>query len=300
MTKIIALFKGIFSKKIITVLVFFILFLFVALLLQRNQMQEELKLKLDFIEQKNILRDDLDDLIDDHDELLDEYGDLNDKLYDKDSIIQNQIAEIRNLIRTKNDLTQARKKIAILKDISKRYLYNIDSLLLLNESLIIEKDSIIKQNKNINWKNYMLNKQNKKLVEKVSKGSVLELLDFNIETIRYRGTGREVSTRFAKKVQKLRMCFTIGNNQISEAEEKIVYMQLVDEDGDLVKGKQEINVNVSDSIFDCTTLSVFNYNNIETTSCFDWERIDQLSSGSYLVNLIIEGRVAGQKKVKLR
>jgi len=300
MTKIIALFKGIFSKKIITVLVFFILFLFVALLLQRNQMQEELKLKLDFIEQKNILRDDLDDLIDDHDELLDEYGDLNDKLYDKDSIIQNQIAEIRNLIRTKNDLTQARKKIAILKDISKRYLYNIDSLLLLNESLIIEKDSIIKQNKNINWKNYMLNKQNKKLVEKVSKGSVLELLDFNIETIRYRGTGREVSTRFAKKVQKLRMCFTIGNNQISEAEEKIVYMQLVNEDGDLVKGKQEINVNVSDSIFDCTTLSVFNYNNIETTSCFDWERIDQLSSGSYLVNLIIEGRVAGQKKVKLR
>ena len=44
-----------------------------------------MKLKVQFIEQKNMLRDELDDIIDEHDDLLDEYGELNDKLYEKDS-----------------------------------------------------------------------------------------------------------------------------------------------------------------------------------------------------------------------
>ena len=49
-------------------------------------------------------------MIDEHDDLLEEYGDLNDQLFQKDSLIQKQIAEIRNLIRTKNDLKEARVK----------------------------------------------------------------------------------------------------------------------------------------------------------------------------------------------
>ncbi len=287
----------------IKIILFFgiVVFLLVALLFfQRNKIQEQAELKVQFIEQKNMLRDELDDLIDEHDELLDEYGDLNGQLHDKDSVIQNQIAEIRSLIRTKNDLIAARKKIAVLKDIAQRYLSNIDSLLVLNENLTIEKDSVIKVNKNINWKNYKLHKQNQKLAEKVSKGSVLELLDLNIEAIRYRGTGREVTTRFAKKVQKVRICFKIGANQISDSEEKIVFMQLIDANGGLIKGKENIEVNVSDSIFNCTASSVFSYQNVEVNNCFEWQRVQQLEGGNYLINLIIEGRVAGQKKLKLR
>ena len=102
------------------------------------------------LEEKNILRDELDDLIDQHDNLLNDYGALNQQLEDKDSVIQKQISEIRNLIRTKNDLEEARKKIEALKDISKRFLADIDSLLVLNKTLSNEKDSVIKVNKDIN------------------------------------------------------------------------------------------------------------------------------------------------------
>ena len=300
MSKVKALFSEIYSRKNIlffgiTLLLFIALFFF-----QRNKMQEQIELKVHFFEQQNMLRYELDDLIDEHDELLDEYGNLNNQLQDKDSIIQNQITEIRDLIRNKEDLSQARKKISSLKVIAKRYLSNIDSLLVVNENLIIEKDSVIKENKNINWQNFKLNKQNKKLAEKVSKGSVLELLNFNIEAIRYRGTGKEISTRFAKKVQKIRVCFTIGANQISNQEEKVVYMQLIDSNGDLIMGKENIQVNVSDSIFNCTTSSLFTYHNIEMSNCFEWERVQQLDRGNYLINLIIEGRISGQKEIKLR
>lgn len=259
-----------------------------------------MELKIQFIEQKNMLRDELDDLVDQHDDLLDEYGELNEHLHEKDSIIQNQIAEIRNLIRTKSDLKEAQQKIAALKDISKRYLANIDSLLVLNEKLSIQKDSVIKENQNINWKNYKLNKQNEKLAEKVNKGSVLKLLSMDVEALRYRITGREVTTRFAKKTHKIRVCFSVGANQISDAETKKVYLQIINEAGVLISGLEEVSVEVNDSTMECTSLADFEYNNIEMDNCFEWERVFQLERGIYLINLIIEGRVVGQTELKLR
>ena len=288
------------SRKVIILFGVLVVIFITVLSLQQNKMEQQMELKIQFIEQKNMLRDELDDLIDEHDDLLDEYGELNEHLHEKDSIIQHQIAEIRNLIRTKSDLKEAQQKISALKDISKRYLANIDSLLVLNETLTIEKDSVIKENKNINWKNYKLNKQNEKLAEKVNKGSVLELLSIDVEAVRYRSTGREVTTRFAKKVQKIRVCFSVGANQISDAETKEVYLQIINERGMLISGLEEMNVEVNDSTLGCTSLAEFDYNNIEMESCFEWERIDQLERGTYLLNLIIEGRVLGQTELKLR
>ena len=153
MNKIKALWSEKSSRKIILFFAVIVLLLIGSLFFWKNKMKEQMDLQVQFIEQKNMLRDELDDLIDEHDELLDEYGDLNNQLQDKDSIIQNQITEIRNLIRTKEDLTEARKKIAVLQDIAKRYLSNIDSLLVINKYLTIEKDSVIQENKNINFKN---------------------------------------------------------------------------------------------------------------------------------------------------
>ena len=153
MNKIQELWADHFSRKLIITFSVILFCLIVALFFQQHKMQQEFDLKVQFIEEKNILRDELDDLIDEHDDLLEEYGDLNAQLHDKDSVIQNQIVEIRNLIRTKNDLNEARRKIARLREISKRYLANIDSLLVINDQLTLVKDSVIKVNKDINWKN---------------------------------------------------------------------------------------------------------------------------------------------------
>ena len=288
------------KRRIVYFFLIIVIILAASLYMKKNKMEQQMELKVQFIEQKNMLRDELDDLIDEHDDLLDEYGDLNEQLQEKDSVIQLQIAEIRNLIRTKSDLKEVRKKIAALKDISKRYLANIDSLLVVNEVLTFEKDSVINVNKDINWKNYKLNKQNEKLTEKVSKGSVLEVLDIEIEAIRYRNTGREVVTTRANKMQKIRTYFTVAANQISDAEMKTVYMQIINENGELIQGKELQKTIVTDSIVEYTSAADFEYNNIEMTHCFEWERVQVLLPGTYLVNLIIEGSIAAQSTLKLR
>jgi hypothetical protein len=101
-------------------------------------------------------------------------------------------------------------------------------------------------------------------------------------------------------VQKIRVCFSVGANQISDAETKEVFLQIINERGMLISGLEELNVEVNDSTFGCTSLAEFDYNNIEMENCFEWERIAQLERGTYLLNLIIEGRVLGQTELKLR
>jgi hypothetical protein len=294
------LFANTGKRRIVYFFLIIVIILSASLYLQKNKMEQQMQLKVQFIEQKNMLRDELDDIIDEHDDLLDEYGELNEQLHEKDSLIQEQIAEIRNLIRTKSDLKEARRKIETLKSISKKYIANIDSLLVVNEVLTFEKDSVISVNKDINWRNYKLNKQNEQLAETVNKGSVLILDNIEVEAIKYKNTGREVSTQQAKKTQKIRVCFSVLANPIAKAEAKTVYMQLIDNNGIVIKGNKNVSVSISDNQVICTDSSEFNYKNIEMTHCFEWERIHVLATGDYLINLIIDEKVALQTTLKLK
>lgn len=254
-------------------------------------------------ELQNSLRNELDDLEERHESLLDEYGEVNKELQYQDSIIQSNIAEIKQLLRRNDllsdDLKAAKEKIRSLQNIAKQYLSTIDSLIVENENLVILKDSVIAENQSINWKNYTLNKENEILSEKVSIGSVLEVLSLSIAPIRYTRAGKEKSTKYATKVQKLRVCFTIGANAISETEPKTVYIQLVNSNGQVIESADKF-IKLEDTVLNITSSSSFDYNNIEMEHCFDWQRTQPLIKGTYTLNLIIEGRIAKQLVFKLR
>ena len=293
-------FKSIFNyiknNKLLVALFILILLLISSLFYQSESMKKQMDLKIQFIEQKNIIRDELDDLVDEHDELLEEYGDLNNQLFEKDSLIQNQIAEIKNLIRNKKDLKEARIKIENLKRISKRYLADIDSLFYINERLASEKDSVIKVNKNINWKNYTLNKKNIQLSDQVNKGSVLEVSNISVEALRFRGTGKEVPTRSAQKTQILRSCFNISANQIAKSGQKSLCIQYLNPRGEILNSTDSVNINqVQYSLTDS-----INYLNKDLEICIDFERNKMLIEGNYVLKVFIDDLFLAESKFNLR
>tara|TARA_B110000444_G_scaffold253570_1_gene284663 strand:- start:2752 stop:3642 length:891 start_codon:yes stop_codon:yes gene_type:complete len=293
-------FKSIFTyiknNKLLVALFILILLLISSLFYQSESMKKQMDLKIQFIEQKNIIRDELDDLVDEHDELLEEYGDLNNQLFEKDSLIQNQIAEIKSLIRNKKDLKEARIKIENLKRISKRYLADIDSLFYINERLASEKDSVIKVNKNINWKNYTLNKKNIQLSDQVNKGSVLEVSNISVEALRFRGTGKEVPTRSAQKTQILRSCFNISANQIAKSGQKSLCIQYLNPRGEILNSTDSVNINQVQYSF---TDSI-NYLNKDLEICIDFERNKMLIEGNYVLKVFIDDLFLAESKFNLR
>ena len=296
MNLLLNLFSRIKNNKLIVLLFVVVAVLVFSLIYQKKTMEHQMDLKIQFIEQKNILRDELDDLIDEHDDLLQEYGDLNEQLFQKDSLIQQQIAEIRNLIRTKNDLKEARLKIENLKRIAQNYVKDIDSLYNVTERLSSEKDSVIRVNKDINWKNYKLNKTNIKLSEKVNMGATLKIKDITVEPFRYRGTGKEVSTRSAAKTQTLRTCFYISANLIAEAGEKEVLLQFVNPENNILCSSDTI---ISNNVLFSASTTV-DYKNQQLFVCLDWQRYVPLVEGNYIVKIYIDNVFTSETDFKLR
>jgi hypothetical protein len=76
---------------------------------------------------------------------------------------------------------------------------------------------------------------------------------------------------------------------------------LINSNGEVIKGEKDIQLNILDSIFNCTTSSIFNYQNNKMQNCIEWQRINPLQSDSYLIKLIIEGKIYDIKQpFKLR
>tara|TARA_Y100001954_G_scaffold233188_1_gene285954 strand:- start:397 stop:1326 length:930 start_codon:yes stop_codon:yes gene_type:complete len=298
-----------YSKKVV-IFLFFISLVSTTLLInqvikQRNSenIVQEPPLDKNTSELQNSLRNELDDLEEEYESLLDEYGNVNKELEYQDSIIQSKITEIKQLLRRNDlladDLNEAKAKIISLQNIAKQYLSTIDSLTIENANLEQEKDSVIAENQSVNWKNYTLNKENEILSKKVSIGSVLELLNASVTPIKFTSRGKEKTTKYAKNVQILRVCFTLGANAISDAETKTVYMQLINSNGKIIESNEN-QITMDDTVLNITSLSSFDYKNIEMEHCFDWQRTQPLIKGNYKLNLIIEGRISKQLTFKLR
>ena len=262
------------------------------------------KQKLNVLEQKEILNRQFYDLIDEHNALLQEYEGLNNEMDSKDSVIQNQINEIKELLQNQNflnkDLKNAKNKIAELQKIAKRYQIRIVELTDSLSSLTIINDSVIKVNKTINWKNYTLNKENKKLSDKISKGSALELINVSVTAYRTRRSG-EKKTERAKKVQFIETCFEVTANKISDAGIKTIYMQIISPSGEIFGENRDAVMELNDqSLFYPTTSSSINYLNEQLASCIRWQRINQLEKGLYEIKLVLDGNVVSQSTIKLK
>lgn len=287
-------------KWLFIVFVFIILSLVSSLFFQKEQMQKQMDIKIQFVEEKNQLRDELDDLIDEHDNLLEEYSGLGDQLQVQDSIIKQQISDIRGLLRKENDLKLAREKIDRLKEIAKRYIADIDSLLVLNQKLTKQKDSVIRVNKDINWKNYKLNKQNIELEKKVSEGSILEISDLNVTTFRYRKSGRLVETSSAKKTQIIQVCFLVLQNTIAKKEIKNYYLQIIDPNSNVISSNDSIKYGIDSTTFLFTKKDSLFYDNSEQNICLDWQRINILQEGIYKVHLYVDERLSAKTAFRLK
>ena len=125
------------TKHIITVLGIAVVLLLISLIWQSMQFEKQVALKTQFIEEKNALRDDLDDTVDEHEFLKDEHSELNEQLFEKDSLI-NAYAADKKATKIRNQLISQEKNHSI-KEIIRKYISAIDSLLM-NATLVIEND----------------------------------------------------------------------------------------------------------------------------------------------------------------
>lgn len=289
------------TKRIILVLGSAVALLFISLVWQSARFEQQVALKTQFIEEKNALRDDLDDLIYEHELLKDEHSDLNNQLHERDSVIRAYTADIKKLLRSEGQLKEAKRKIVRLKEISRKYITAIDSLLTLNANLALENDSVKKANRIIVTRNRTLEQKNQQLADRVSTASILKAVDLDVEGLYYRASGREVSTSRANKIQNFRICFTILENKVTEAGSKEVFVRVLAPDGSVLNVANQIQeIQLTDTTLQYSFVHPFEYSNQNISDCVLWTRGNVLSPGDYRFEFIVENEVIGVLDRKFR
>jgi uncharacterized protein YoxC len=211
-------------KIYLSVLAILFLVLIFWLFIQRSHL---LKLVKEKEEEKTEMQHNLDSLMTEHNKIKVSYGALSDSLRSKDSLIQKNAVEIRKLLDTEWEYNKIRRKFEMLQKVAQGYVRQMDSLYTVNRELTAENDRIRQEVKTEQGRNQSLIKDKEELKEKMNQAAYIKAYDVTSTAYKLKsGKTKEEMTDKASRAQRIRVCFTIGENPLVAQGKKVIYIRI--------------------------------------------------------------------------
>ncbi|MCD4682973.1 MAG: hypothetical protein K8R86_06795 [Bacteroidales bacterium] len=294
------------GSKGLIVLVIILLIITVALIVWFFSMKSKYNAMVDEKEQQRVgLQYELNNLLTKHDSIKIEYGTLADSLSIKDSIILANAKEIQQLLNYKWEYRKVNKKLNMLRDITQGYVHQLDSLFTVNRELKEENEKIRQQYAREQDKSRELSKEKEELIEKVTQATVLKAYSVTAGGVRLTGSGRERETDKAKKIERVKICFTLGENKLVEPGIKTVYIRVLRPDNVVVTQKvgDDYTFEFQGQQMEYTSKKELDYQNKDTYTCIYWTKktkSDPAMVGTYNVLIYADGFEIGKTSFDLR
>lgn len=293
------------AKGMIIILVILVLAI-VGLLIWNFSIKKDMNTLLEEKEVQRVeLQTELDSLMYEHDMIKEDYGTLSDSLFVKDSIIQANAQEIRKLLDTQWEYYKVKRKLVLLQKVSQGYVRQMDSLYTVNK-VLTEENIVIRQDLQEAWEeNEMIAQDNEQLNEKVGQASVLQVYNMSAMGVRDRGTSKEKDTDKASRVDKIKVCFTIGENKIVEAGTKDIYVRIARPDK-LILTKDRSDTYTFEYQGEKIQYSIkklIDYQNLSMNMCLYWEKSyeeKEIMKGTYHVEVFYGEEVIGHTQFILK
>lgn len=285
----------------ISILAILLLVLLIWLLIQRSQL---MKLVREKEAEKTEIQHNLDSLMTEHNNIKTSYGALSDSLRTKDSIIQKNALEIRKLLDTEWEYNLIRKKFAMLQKVAQGYVHQMDSLYTVNRELTAENDRIRQVVKTEQSRNQNLMKDKEDLKEKMNQAAYLKAYDVTATPLKLKSGGsKEQVTEKASRTDRIRICFTIGENPLVTSGKKIIYIRLVRPDNVVV-----IKSKYDTFVFNGQTLSYslredIDYQGKAMNVCVSWTKRDTdlpAMKGKYMITVFADDKEIGTGSIDLK
>jgi len=200
-------------------------------------------------------------------------------------------------------ITKLKKELQTIRNLIKSYLRDIDSLNTLNQTLRTENMQVKATLSEEQSKTEQLTSEKKKLSETVEIGSKLKALQLFADGIKMRGSDKEIASTKAKKVEKVRACFVLGDNPIAKSETKTLFMKVTSPDGRvLASNVDEGNtfvVNGEKLLY--SAKKDVDYKNDKTKDvCMYFTKKDEFSAGKYKIEIYSDGGLIGSTSFELK
>ena len=289
------------SRSLLILLAALSIILAILLIFTYTRMRVYVKDKL---AEKTELQKELDSLLTEHNKIKVTYGALTDSLTAKDSLIQSQAEEIKKLLDTEWQYYKVKKRIAFLQKIAQDYVHRIDSLYTENRDLKEENMRIQEDFRSERNKNSELVKDKEVLTEKVTKAAVLKAYNVSGTGIRYKGGQlKEQVTDKANRVEKVKICFTLGENQLVEPGKRTIYIRIARPDKVVItKSKYDTFKYNGDDIPFSIDLEA-DYQNKSMDICAYWTKKDKKEAamvGRYTITVYSTGTLIGEGSFELK
>jgi hypothetical protein len=287
-------------KILMILLVIVIIVLLIWIFFQRNHLN---KLVADKELEKTELQYALDSLIKEHNQIKEVYGTLSDSLSAKDSIIQANAIEIRRLLDTEWEYNKARKRIASLQKIAQGYVHQLDSLYTINRELTAENEKIRQDFRTEQNRTQTLIKDKEQLSEKMNQAAFIKAYDVTATTYKLKGGDKEQPTDKASRTDRVKVCFTIGENPLVQSGKKIIYIRISRPDNVVV-----IKSKYDTFVFNGQTVPFSIREDIDYTGksmnlCVNWTKKNTdvpAMKGKYNVTVFTEDKEIGSGTFELR
>ena len=230
-----------------------------------------------------------------------------------DAVMQKDIEEkkarieelIKEAAKHKGDayvIAKLKKETETLRMIMQGYVRTIDSLNTLKQTLIAEKKTVIKQLGVEKEKQNTLIKEKDELKTTIAKGSILSCFNITAKAVLFkRGGKKEAETNKARKAEKIKVGFSLGENKIAKPGEKTVYIRIMTPDGkEMAKNYDEgykFTFNQSSGYY--AGKETLNYANVEISGVTYCEGQGEMVPGNYMIEISCDGTVIGSTTLKL-
>ncbi len=196
-------------------------------------------------------------------------------------------------------ISRYRREVSKLKKEREKLFKLADSLTAANVQLATDLDSTsVALSQKIVFSDSLRN-QNQKLAEIVERGAALTAVGIKAEGIKIRNNGKiNVSTR-ASRTDKIRVCFTLSPNKLTEKGDKELFVQVINPDSNLIGEKT--SVNFEDAILTYSGRNRVFYENDALDVCVLVNASeDEIIKGNYVVNVFSGPKMISNTQFELK
>jgi chromosome segregation ATPase len=237
-------------------------------------------------QEKDSLKNELRLMVHGYDTLKTNNDSLNAKLQKERS----RIVQLLNFNASNIQLIKKYKgEITTMREIMKSYIVQIDSLNTRNKLLVAENKDIKEQITTVKQSNVTLTKVKEELSTKVEIASQIQAK--NIVTVALNKSRKE-TTRL-DRIDKLKICFTLRENPIAKAGEKIVYLRVMRPDSIAISTSSENLFDFNGTKLIYTASRQVEYINQDIDMCIFVDNNKDFIVGNYKAELYLEGALIG-------
>jgi len=262
-----------------------------------SEKQENEKL---LVSEKQQVMNDLNNMAQDYDEAIAESEVKNQDIIEARERIQGLMDSLKVSQNSVGSLWRYKKKYLALQEEMDILLTENDRLKVENQYLATSLDSTNVQLAERTMFTDSLLVQNTELTSVVKDAAALQIVGLIGMGVIERRSGKQIPTERASRSDKLKICFTVAKNTLTEAGDKELYVQIIDPLNNVLGTNDQIEF--EDQVLNYSLISRFNYENRNLNIC---EYISELEDakfekGRYKVNVFNDKAIISSSEFELK